>query len=388
MNENSKSVYKSLRDSLNPDTSLTLTEYGADGTRTFDIIGELGDGGNVIAYKVKYDGADISRYMYVLKEVYPVPSEPFRTLRRGGESGLNLEIDKYDVSYYQSCRSAFEDLYRLQNEMSGSSDTMPAGLYEDRNSGKNGVYALYGLFRYSAGETLDKYRERSLYKLIDIQRKIAEIIETYHERGYLWLDIREKNVSITGAGKTNTVSMYDFGSIVSMDVLTGYKYDDNKPDFLLSFSIASDELLLPFELECLTRYSGNNTADNRFMPADPLNITQNLNAIGLYGRSTDIFLLGVLLFRRLYGYTPAMEICKDIQCGRFDITSSHMLRLCSDRIKEAICIILKKTLAYEDIEMRYENVAELLEAYNTVSKMINTDMEHSDPYKAVSRDFR
>ena len=380
MNENSKSVYKSLRDSLNPDTSLTLTEYGSDGTLTFDIICELGDGGNVIAYKVRYAGADTDRYMYILKEVYPLPLKQSVMLRRGGKTGLNLETDRYNAGYYRSCCSFFEASYRIQNEISDGNDVLPMGLYEDRNSGKNGTYALYGLFRYSASETLDRYRERSMYELIDIQRKIAEIVGNYHERGYLWLDIREKNVIVTGAGKINKVSMYDFGSIVPADVLSGYRYNENSPDFQPSFLCKSDEILLPSELECLLRYPENNRSDKSFVPADPLNIAQNINAIGLYGKSTDIFILGVLLFRRLFGYTPDTEICKDIQRGKSGVVSSGKLKVCPDRIRKVIYGILKKTLAYDNIEMRYENVSELIEAYSEVSQMIGRGK--------VSRDFR
>jgi len=385
MDENSNSVHKSLRDNLSPNKSITLTKCGATDTRTFDIIEELGNGGTVIAYKVKYDSADTNRYMYVLKEVYPMPSKQFGELQRSGKAGLNLEIDKYDVSYYQSCRSAFEDAYHLQNEMANGNDkvlnvstSLPIGLYEDKNSSKNGTYALYGLFQYSAGETLNKHEESSLLELIDIQRKIAEVVKAYHNKRYLWLDIKETNVNVVGAGTVQTVSMFDFGSLISMDALAEYTYDGDEPNFLLSFSRTSNELLLPFELECLMEDSGSDKSNKRFVLADPMNVAQNLNVLGLYGRSTDIFLLGSLLFKRLYGAAPTIEACTNIQDGTFDITSSAMLRACSDKVKDAIYSILKKTLNYEDIEMRYETADELVEAYNEVHKLINTDMVAQD----------
>lgn len=385
MNETNDSVYKSLRDNLSPNTSITLTSCGSTDTRTFDIIEELGDGGTVIAYKVKYDSADTNRYMYVLKEVYPMPLKQFGALRRSGEAGLNLEIDQYDVNYYLSCRSAFEDAYHLQNEMANGNDkvlnistSLPIGLYEDRNSSKNGTYALYGLFQYSAGETLNKHEEGSLLELIDIQRKIAEVVKAYHNERYLWLDIKETNVNVVGAGTVQTVSMFDFGSLISMDALAEYTYDGDEPNFLLSFSRTSNELLLPFELECLMEDSSSDKSNKRFVLTDPMNVTQNLNVLGLYGRGTDIFLLGSLLFKRLYGVAPTIEICMNIQDGTFDIMSSAMLKACSDKVKDAIYSILKKTLNYEDIEMRYETADELVEAYNEVHKLINTDMVAQD----------
>lgn len=385
MSETNNSVQKSLRDNLSPNTSITLTSCGSTDTRTFNVIEELGDGGTVIAYKVKYDSADTNRYMYVLKEVYPMPSKQFGALRRSGKAGLNLEIDQYDVNYYQSCRYAFEDAYHLQNEMANGNDkvlnvstSLPIGLYEDKNSSKNGTYALYGLFQYSVGETLNKHEEGSLLELIDIQRKIAEVVKAYHNKHYLWLDIKETNVNVVGAGTVQTVSMFDFGSLVSMDALAEYTYDGDEPNFLLSFSRTSNELLLPFELECLMEDSSSDKSNKRFVLTDPMNVAQSLNVLGLYGRGTDIFLLGSLLFKRLYGTAPTIETCTNIQDGTFDITSSAMLKACSDKIKDAIYSILKKTLNYEDIEMRYESTDELVEAYNEVHKLINTDMVAQD----------
>ena len=70
-------------------------------TRTFKIIEALGNCGTAIAYKVSYDGADNNRYIYVLKELYPVPAEGKRVIRR---SGTSLDIDEYDDSAPSSHR--------------------------------------------------------------------------------------------------------------------------------------------------------------------------------------------------------------------------------------------------------------------------------------------
>ena len=62
-------------------------------SRTFTILKVLGCGGTAIAYKVSYDGADNNRYLYVLKELYPVPSEGNNAISRVRAS---LAIDDYE----------------------------------------------------------------------------------------------------------------------------------------------------------------------------------------------------------------------------------------------------------------------------------------------------
>ena len=144
--------------------TITLNAAGSDTEkRTFRILEDLGCGGTACVYKVEYEGADSSRYFYVLKEIYPFPPSGALPARRVGTS---LDIDSYEDSVpersgYRVCREQFIKAYDLQRELSQGEDRVtglttsaPIGLYEDRASSKTGNYAVYGLFRYIAGTIL------------------------------------------------------------------------------------------------------------------------------------------------------------------------------------------------------------------------------------------
>ena len=392
---NGHSVQKSKRNAISPNNTFTLTLYNTTETKTFNIIDEIGDGGTVIAYKVSFDGADTVKYLYVLKEVYPLPSEEYGTLLRGRNEGKSLDIENFNHSYYKSCCERFEDAYRLQSLMANGEDkvlsistSLPIGLYEDIFSSEDETYALYGLYRYDAGNTLNKHHEESLLEIVDIQRKIAEVVNAYHRKNYLWLDIKETNVNIVGQGSVQNVSMFDFGSLVSMDALSNYSYDEDNPSFMISFSRSSDELLLPFELESLIEEANYDKTNGQFLLVNPMNVAQSLNALGEYGRGTDIFLLGSLFFKRLYGKAPTIKDCIMIQKGTFDVTQSERLSNCSKKVLDSVLNILKNTLNYEDIERRYTDASELLVDYNKLHMLISTDMVAHDIEKHITRSVR
>ncbi len=342
--------------------TIELNPVNDDGaSRTFRILEELGSGGTAIAYKVEYDGADNNRYLYVLKEVYPCPTSNNPAIARRVNT---LQIDEYDAAVspencYAVYRKRFEEAYRVQNEMATGENavasmttSLPIGLYEDRASSRKGDYALYGLFQYSVGHTLKTHKEESLLELIDIQRQIAEVVKTYHDQGYLWLDIKEANVNVVGAGSVQSVSMFDFGSLISRDKLIQYKAGTD-PDFVLSFSPTSSDLLLPQEMQSLLELS----RESEFGFVDVHAAGRKVNLLGNYGVQADIFLLGSMLFKRLMGKVPTVQDCEQLQDGTFDMTRFEMLRGYSEGVSAKIKAILANCLFYEKRENRYLSVS-------------------------------
>lgn len=344
---------------VNKEITLDLVNC-ENSTRTFKIIKVLGDGGTAIAYKVSYDGADNNRYIYVLKELYPVPAEGKSVIRR---SGVSLNIDEYDDSTpsshrYKRLREQFEAAYQIQNQLATGEDavscmttSLPIGLYEDHASSTKGNYAVYGLFQYQVGKTLKGYTEKSLLELIDIQRKIAEVVKAYHEHGFLWLDIKDANVNVVGAGAVQSVSMFDFGSLFSKMELMNYSAS-GKTELALSFTPTSSEMLLPEELESIL----SSEQSGGFCFVNP-NHQMEIHTLGEFGEQTDIFLLGSLMFKRLMGKAPTVQDCEQLQEGTFDMARFERLkgqsRLFVSRLKE----ILSQCLNYDDRGERYESVS-------------------------------
>ena len=187
------------RNYLGVNDKIKLDLVNCEGSsRTFTINEVLGCGGTAIAYKVNYDGADKNKYVYVLKELYPVPAEGDKAILRVRAS---LNIDRYEdevspIYSYKRKRKEFEASYSIQNSLATGENavacmttSLPIGLYEDRASSLNGNYAAYGLFQYQVGKTLKDYSENSLLELIEKQKKIAEVVKVYHEHGFLILAV-------------------------------------------------------------------------------------------------------------------------------------------------------------------------------------------------------
>lgn len=345
---------------VNKEITLDLVNC-ENSTRTFKIVEVLGKGGTAIAYKVSYDGADNNRYIYVLKELYPVPAEGKSVIRR---SGASLDIDEYDDSVpssrrYKRLREQFEAAYRIQNQLATGEEavscmttSLPIGLYEDHASSAKGNYAVYGLFQYQVGKTLKGYTEKSLLELIDIQRKIAEVVKAYHEHGFLWLDIKDANVNVVGAGAVQSVSMFDFGSLFSKTELMNYSTSE-KTELALSFTPTSSELLLPQELESIL--SSKRICGFSFV--DPRKHARKIQTLGKFGEQTDLFLLGSMLFKRLMGTAPSIKDCEQLQDGNFDMTRFTKLNGYSELVVSKIRQILVQCLNYDNRDERYESVS-------------------------------
>lgn len=360
--------------------------------RTFTIIKVLGCGGTAIAYKVSYDGADNNRYIYVLKELYPVPAEGKNAISRVGAS---LAIDDYEnnaqTSYsYKKIKEQFEAAYCVQNGMATGEDavtcmttSLPIGLYEDRASSSNGNYAVYGLFQYQVGKTLKDYSENSLLELVDIQRKIAEIVKAYHEHGFLWFDIKDANVNIVGAGTVQSVSMFDFGSLFSKVELTNY-VSNGDTDLSLSFTPTSSEVLLPKELESIL----SSKRSGVFCFADSRKHQKKIQTLGKFGEQTDIFLLGALLFKRLMGIAPTAQDCEQLQNGIFDMARFKKLKGHSSLIVSKIKEVLVQCLNYDNRGERYESVstymADLKEIYLELCTRENLSIVEGNARKYVT----
>ena len=314
----------------------------------FRITGECGRGNSRIVYYAKDDkGRKV-----LIKELYPVGMG----IKRKGE--IRLDVPEEHLQAMKNFKNDAD--IELRNEDSTNNATVftfLGGEYE-------GVY--YYVSAYDAGMTLEKwfeeYKDKPGYilSLLTICQKIAGILQKYHEKNNIHLDIKPGNILIK---KDDSVLFFDFDSV--------YKIQDIK-DRGVSFSpgYTAPEVQYP----------------ERWCDIDP--------------DRTDIYSVGAILYEGIFGKIPGREVRQ----ARYvpDYSSVDGLKKLSPALWPKLTEIFKHTLT-NSILSRYNSADELCRALteavetaerkqfilninprSELSNAVKRDAELSDIHKALT----
>ena len=273
----------------------------------FRITGECGRGNSRIVYYAKDDkGRKV-----LIKELYPVGMG----IKRKGE--IRLDVPEEHLQAMKNFKNDAD--IELRNEDSTNNATVftfLGGEYE-------GVY--YYVSAYDAGMTLEnwleEYKDKPGYilSLLTICKKIAGILQAYHEKNYIHLDVKPSNILVK---KDDSVLFFDFDSV--------YKIQDIK-DRGVSFSpgYTAPEVQYP----------------ERWCDIDP--------------DRTDIYSVGAILYEGIFGKIPGREVRQ----ARYvpDYSSVDGLKKLSPTLWPKLTEIFKHTLT-NSILSRFKNADELRRA--------------------------
>lgn len=285
----------------------------------FRITGECGRGNSRIVYYAKDDkGRKV-----LIKELYPVGMG----IKRKGE--IRLDVPEEHLQAMKNFQNDAD--IELRNEDSTNNATVftfLGGEYE-------GVY--YYVSAYDAGMTLEKwfeeYKDKPGYilSLLTICQKIAEILQKYHEKNNIHLDIKPGNILIK---KDDSVLFFDFDSV--------YKIQDIK-DRGVSFSpgYTAPEVQYP----------------ERWCDIDP--------------DRTDIYSVGAILYEGIFGKIPGREVRQ----ARYvpDYSSVDGLKKLSPALWPKLTEIFKHTLT-NSILSRFKNAGKLCLALGEAVKIAEKDL--------------
>ena len=284
----------------------------------FRITGECGRGNSRIVYYAKDDkGRKV-----LIKELYPVGMG----IKRKGE--IRLDVPEEHLQAMKNFQNDAD--IELRNEDSTNNATVftfLGGEYE-------GVY--YYVSAYDAGMTLEnwleEYKDKPGYilSLLTICKKIAGILQAYHEKNNIHLDIKPGNILIK---KDDSVLFFDFDSV--------YKIQDIK-DRGVSFSpgYTAPEVQYP----------------ERWCDIDP--------------DRTDIYSVGAILYEGIFGKIPGREVRQ----ARYvpDYSSVDGLKKLSPALWPKLTEIFKHTLT-NSILSRYNSADELCLALGEAGKIAEKD---------------
>ena len=288
------------------------------GKYTIHIRDEIGRGAGSIVYNAEYKDSIGIGHKIRVKECYPV----FLLMKRDGDRLISLEEDK---TKFSDALSEFIETYKksidIKNTIGLVNSTVNSSDIVRYN---NTVYIVMSL---DEGKSYCEYEDTSLKELFIHIKCLAEIIQKYHQNGYLHLDIKPENIFVIPETPEH-ILLFDFSSIVSTDELK------NTDDYILSYSEGFSA---------------------------PEQIRGKINDIGFH---SDIFSIGALAFYKLFGRKAEMDDCKISSEYQFED-----MKFASDKIQPVLYRLLKlffhKTISVSTIP-RWKNMQQVIDILDDI----------------------
>lgn len=289
-----------MRECLECNTILKLTEAGTN--NIFDIIvGEvIGKGSSCVVYDAIRRAGD-NEYKIRLKQFNPLFSD-YEEERFIDGAKRNIEI---------------------QNEISNSS-SKAFGICRDSNG------CPFVIVDYDNGSELSKIENISFYEFAVACRDAAIVLEQYHNKGYLHLDIKPSNILVINSEGMNGVKLFDFDSVVQKSELMN-----------------SDATI-----SCSQGYAAPEVLQN-----NRLKISEK----------SDFYSIGVMLFEFLYGRMPS-SIDRSIASKRRDFSEINALEDVNPRVLPKLEKFLNKTIVSATAR-RYDSDSDLISDLKEITEL-------------------
>ena len=357
------------RESLQHGRIIQLTTLDdAHKSTQFIINGLISSGGSVMVYSASYSDG-IRNYNCVLKELMPSGCGITRT-------GDHLNISDIEPKYqdkYERVRQRFVESYDIQlsfyndteNKLLNLATSTPLAMYTDGNT-----EALYTVFTCdNIIDFLNYEKDHKLSDVLTIILQTAMVMKEYHNKGYLYIDIKEQNIGIAGSEDYPVVIMFDFGSLIPVSYLENYTYSQGMP--LLQFSPHEDNIVLPPELVGLSNKLRKIKPTNA-NPSVLKSIEDKLHLYAKNGKSSDLYILVTIMFRRIFGY----PFKSTLLINNIDMNKTRVF--IPESCREFLTEILEKSLC-EMVSKRLQSMDELIDMIKELLKLAKLE-ENKETY--------
>lgn len=193
---------------LQPNTILHFDKI----TGAFLIKKMIGRGSSCVTYLSEYSNSEGNRNEYLLKEYNPNHLALFRDdhgyLVPSNETAFHAGLERFLAS------ADVQEKIRLISGLKNST-AIVHGMFEANGTG----YMLMPVFDGDTYENTEDSSPKETYKTV---RSLTEVIEKYHDNGYLHLDIKPSNLFVLPQTR-ELLFLIDFDSVVSKEELNSSK---------------------------------------------------------------------------------------------------------------------------------------------------------------------
>lgn len=285
------------RCALEAGTELCLQEVNdlSENWYRFRILNTVGRGATCITYNAIKYGSFQTEHLVRLKECFPyfgcclTRDQQNRILVLQGEEEW-LEKKRQFEETYKNHASIQKEL-GLTNSSAEVSELL------------KGNHTLYMVIKFDEGKDYAQISDETVADTLTVARAIAQVLEIYHKKGYLYLDLKPENVLILPETKEH-IKLLDFDSVIEKKWLVAKAHTETQN---------------PYQVQNL--YQAQNLRQERQMESEPqmehqlehqlvLGGTQGYSApeqlngkIERISECADIYSVGAVVFAKLMGRT-------------------------------------------------------------------------------------
>ena len=298
-----------MRSALSDNSIIELNHINDENrTRRFSIKKVLGSGASCIAYEAIDIDNSIS---IIIKECFPHCAVARK------ENGTIIWKSPNDEV---NAKERFIDTCEKQRQIQTSEGTRHTSTHmiDGLHNGNNTLYSISGMHCI---ETYDTRKDLTLQDIFITARAVARAVNRYHERGWLYLDIKPQNI-LMDPDTLDKIWLLDFDSIIKITDVKNYNVTIS-----YTHGYAAPELL-----------QGKSSK---------------------ICEATDIYSIGAMMFNRIMNRVPtASDICT---FSDWDFTEIDMFNRLSSKTLRLTKELLRKALSVS-IHNRFQNSIELISA--------------------------
>lgn len=277
---------------------------------------------------IVYDADNAKGNHFLIKEFYPVKMNITRD-----SSTHALIIPPHFFNRFNEQKARYKKSAELQMQFRNQFETTNTTAYLQ---GISEAYStIYTLSPTLNGVSLDKFQIKDLTDILEIVQSLCDVIFYYHQKGYLFLDIKPSNIFVFKETR-QLIQLFDFDTVICKDDLSSgqFSYSEN--------------------------YAAPEVINAKLCYGDYENIDER----------ADIYSIGAVLFELLTGNPPEIE---DTRKGaKWNFSENSYLKNAEPQLVPLITSVLRKMLALSP-KNRYPSVSERLK--EDINKCIRLSRE-------------